>query len=170
MENKEIIATLKEMSKGERGRMGIRFFFNSLGCWVPFVSAATAMWGEDEQRRFNDLISELSTGMFEKIEELSELIAEFKQDITPEALFAILKKMFDEDTFNRIVRGEEVPIMISNISLNQLLPFKDKLIFLNSTHASANMGAGCRAGNHIEEILNPFGMGMGFVIRYFGDN
>lgn len=166
MDKEELIEKLYALSNKDEGRILLRVLLNGIGCWIPFASAAASLWSELEQRKFNTIIAAISKGLFDEVDVLSEKVNSLLKEQTREDLIILLRRMFSSHVNDLLLSGEKVPVMVSSLSLQELVKYQERgLLSFRATGASAQMGAGCAAGNHIEEILNPYGMGIGGILQ-----
>ncbi|NGX85397.1 hypothetical protein [Aequorivita sp. KMM 9714] len=170
-EKNKLIQQLTEMLNKPGGKQAARFALNSMGA-IPFVGGVFAgagdLWGEREQQKFNEKITEWASQANYDLETVVKMFESELQEPTK----ANLTLLFGE------ALGLEIPFMIksgtayevSTVLHPQTLAEFEKFeptgwITINSNGNMTNMGAGNSFGNSIEDKKRPRGMGNGFIIR-----
>lgn len=171
MEEKEqLIAQLTEMLNKPGGKQAARFFLNSLGA-IPFVggviSASGNIWGEKDQQHFNEkLIEWIEHTNTDLVKVLETLKSELKEPSVANLSILLGESLGVEIPF-MIREGfiPEVATILNPQTLQEFERYQDAgLITLIPNGNTANMGAGNRVGNSIEDRKRPWGIGSGFII------
>lgn len=142
---------------------------NVLGGAIPYIGGILpAIAARNSNKKSDEILSiivELFSQVSKDIESIKRELVKTEQPRTKINLLTFLMDLFDEEFVERLLLSKRGYIMINPITREEFQEYiSDGLVVLNSTYSSANMGAGCRCGDHVEERKRAYGMGMGFEI------
>jgi hypothetical protein len=169
-ESQALINELNDLINKPGGGQAIRFVLNGLGS-VPAVGGIIAgagnLWGEKEQQKFNEKITELASTTSESIRYIQQHLASQLQDTTKAHMSLLLGE----------VTGVELPstspedgnwgirVMLNSETIRELKVFERQgWLKLISNGCTATMGSGNVAGGCIEDKKSPWGIGSGFYL------
>lgn len=170
-ENKDdLIEQMNKMLSQPGGKQAMRFILNSLSS-IPVIggtiSAVGSLWGEKEQQKFNEVITDWASKTDEELKGIYVQVNELLQKPTKPRFILLLGELFGDEIANELLLNpnSSIPVVLNNETVNELQTFvKEGWIKLKSTGAICSMGSGNKVGNHIEELKRAYGMGSGFVL------
>jgi hypothetical protein len=171
-EKEELIQQLTEMISKPGGKQAARFLLNSLGA-IPFVGGVFAasgnIWGEKEQHKFNDKITEWASKANVDLGKVLKVLESELREPTKSNLSLILGEVLGGELPPSYPEtgGLQVATILHGETLAELKPY-EKLgwITIKSNGNMTNMGAGNRIGNSIEDKKRPWGFGYGYIITF----
>ncbi len=142
---------------------------NVLGGMIPYIGGVLPAIAARNSNKTSDEILSIIISLFTQvnsdIETIKSELLNSKQSVTNIDLLSFLIELFDEDFVKQLLISKHGYIMINPYTREEFQNYVScGLVQLNSTGSSANMGAGCRCGNHVEEKKRAYGMGAGFEI------
>lgn len=142
---------------------------NVLGGLIPYIGGVIPAFAAIKGNKTSDEVLSIIISLFSQvnsdIETIKSELLKSKQSVTKIDLLSFLMELFDEDFVKQILNSKHGYIMINPSTREDFQIYVSRgLVQLNNTGASANMGAGCRCGNHVEEKKRAYGMGAGFEI------
>lgn len=179
IERDNLIEKINSLNKKPGGKQAVRYILNVLGS-VPFAGGAIAgtgqLWGEKEQQKFNDTITEWANRANIDLKEISENIDNLIQKPTKAKLSLLMGEIVGDELTKKFLSkpNQYIPIALHSQTITELEPFITKgWVSIKPTHGTVQMGNGNRVGNNIEELKRPYGFGSTFNIMidksYFED-
>jgi len=170
-EKNKLIQQLTEMLNKPGGKQAARFALNSMGA-IPFVGGIFAgagdLWGEKEQQKFNEKITEWASQANFDLEKVLKIFESELQEPTKVNLSLLIGEALGLEIPFMIKSGTsyEVSTVLHPQTLTEFEKFEPSgWITIVSNGNMTNMGAGNSFGNSIEDKKRPRGMGNGYIIR-----
>tara|TARA_B100000508_G_scaffold139601_1_gene138321 strand:- start:1935 stop:2474 length:540 start_codon:yes stop_codon:yes gene_type:complete len=171
-EEKELIEQLNEMLQKPGGKQAARFVLNALGA-IPGVGGVIAasgnVWGEKEQQKFNEKITEWASQADTDMQKVLELLDSQLREPTKANLSLLLGEVLNAELPDEYPEqgNLQVATILHGETLGEFKPYEQKgWISIAPNGNMTNMGANNRIGNSIEDKKRPWGMGNGFVITF----
>lgn len=166
-EDRHLINELSRIIEKPGGKQALRYVLNSMG-GIPVIGGAIAgvgsVWGEREQQKFNETITEWASHADTDIKKLLEVLEEQLSEPTKAHLAILVGEITGLD-MSSIYEDSQISLILNSETVSELQPYVRKgWISLRSNGNFTNMGTGNRIGNSIEDRKRPWGMGNGFIL------
>lgn len=169
-EQEQLIAQLTKMLNRPGGKLAVRFILGSMGA-IPFVggviSASGNIWAEKDQQDFNEKLLEwIECANTDLAKVLMVLESELKEPSVVNLSVLLAESLAIEIPFMlREGFSYEIAAILHPQTVQEFEPFQNAgLITLTPNGSIANMGAGNKIGNSIEDKKRAWGLGDGFII------
>jgi len=166
-EKQELINELNKLTEKPGGKQAIRFVLNALGS-LPLIGGAIAgtgnAWGEKEQQKFNEKITDWASKTDIDLSKVLSHLADQMREPTEAHMSLLIGEVTGLD-----LQSDSTPrdfsLILNGETVRDFEPFINKgWITLRSNGNMANMGSGNRIGNSIEDKKRPWGMGNCFIL------
>ncbi|WP_287831130.1 hypothetical protein [Idiomarina sp.] len=162
-----LINELNKIIEKPGGKQAVRYVLNAMG-GIPVIGGAIAgvggFWGEREQQEFNETITNWASQADTDIAKLLEVLGDQLREPTKAHLAILIGEITGLD-ISSVSEESHIPVILNGETVSDLQPYVQKgWISLRSNGNVANMGAGNRIGNSIEDRKRPWGMGNGFTL------
>jgi hypothetical protein len=167
MQEEDLIHELNKIIEKPGGKQAVKYVLNAMGA-IPIVGGAIAgvggVWGEREQQKFNETITEWASQADTDIAKLLEILGDQFREPTKAHLAILIGEITGLD-ISSISEESHIPVILNGETVSELQPYVQKgWISLRLNGNVTNMGAGNRIGNSIEDRKRPWGMGNGFIL------
>ncbi|SFU73662.1 hypothetical protein [Halomonas korlensis] len=166
-EEELLIDELNKIIEKPGGKQAVKYLLNAMG-GIPFVGGAIAgvgsTWGEKEQQKFNETITEWASQADTDIAKLLEVLGDQLREPTKAHLAILIGEITGLD-ISSVSEEAHIPVILNGETVSELQPYmQNGWVSLRSNGNVTNMGAGNRIGNSIEDRKRPWGMGNGFIL------